>query len=42
VGAVLTIGDWKKRGLEMAAIGATAAAVSFAIGLVFVKGIIPT
>jgi vacuolar iron transporter family protein len=40
--AVLTIGDWRKRGLEMAMIGATAAAVSFLIGFVFAKGIIPS
>lgn len=39
--AKLTIGDWKKRGLEMAFIGATAAAVSFLIGYVFVSGMIP-
>lgn len=36
--AKLTIGDWKKRGLEMAIIGGTAAAVSFAIGWAFTAG----
>jgi vacuolar iron transporter family protein len=38
--AKLTIGDWKKRGIEMALIGGTAAAVSFAIGFAFMRGII--
>jgi vacuolar iron transporter family protein len=38
--AKLTIGDWRKRGLEMAIIGGTAAAVSFAIGFAFVNGFV--
>jgi len=41
VSAKITIGDWKARGFEMAAIGMTAAAVSFLIGYIFVKGIMP-
>jgi vacuolar iron transporter family protein len=39
IGAKLTIGDWKKRGLELALIGAAAAAVSFLIGWAFVSGL---
>lgn len=38
--AKLTIGDWRKRGAELALIGGTAAAVSFAIGYAFVNGIV--
>ena len=38
--AKLTIGDWKKRGFEMMIIGATAAAVSFLIGYIFVSGLV--
>jgi VIT1/CCC1 family predicted Fe2+/Mn2+ transporter len=41
MGAKLTIGDWKARGVELALIGGTAAAVSVLIGWVFVSGIIP-
>jgi len=38
--AKLTIGDWKARGAELAAIGMTAALVSFGIGFIFARGII--
>jgi predicted membrane protein (TIGR00267 family) len=38
--AKLTIGDWKKRGAELAVIGTTAALVSFGIGYAFANGII--
>ena len=40
-GAKLTIGDWKRRGFELALIGGTAAAVSVFIGWIFVSGVIP-
>jgi predicted membrane protein (TIGR00267 family) len=39
IAAKLTIGDWKKRGIEMAGIGMTAALVSFGIGFAFTKAV---
>jgi predicted membrane protein (TIGR00267 family) len=41
IGAKLTVGDWRRRGAEMVAIGGAAAAISFTIGYLFVSGIIP-
>ena len=35
LGAKLTIGDWKKKGLQMAAVGTLAALAGFAIGSLF-------